>query len=100
MKVPLAFSLAQNADIDGEDTNRAATMKNACDLVPVINANDLAKWLSPGGARMFKAVINAETLRDAIESVSSLVDEVKFTVLETGLELKAADPANVAMVSL
>jgi hypothetical protein len=35
MKVPLAFSLAQNADIDGEDTNRAATMKNACDLVPV-----------------------------------------------------------------
>ena len=49
---------------------------------------------------MFKAAINAETLRDAIEAVSSLVDEVKFTVLETGLELKAADPANVAMVSL
>ena len=49
---------------------------------------------------MFKAVINAETLRDAIEAVSSLVDEVKFVVLETGLELKASDPANVAMVSL
>jgi proliferating cell nuclear antigen len=49
---------------------------------------------------MFKAVINAETLRDAIDSVSSLVDEVKFSISENGLELKAVDPANVAMVSL
>ncbi len=49
---------------------------------------------------MFKAVINAEALRDAIEAVSSLVDEVKFSLSEKGLELKAVDPANVAMVSL
>ena len=49
---------------------------------------------------MFKAVINAETLRDAIEAVSSLVDEVKFSISEKGVELKAVDPANVAMVSL
>ncbi|MCJ7444709.1 MAG: proliferating cell nuclear antigen (pcna) [Methanotrichaceae archaeon] len=49
---------------------------------------------------MFKAIINAETLRDAIEAVSSLVDEVKFSLSEKGLELKAVDPANVAMVSL
>jgi proliferating cell nuclear antigen len=49
---------------------------------------------------MFKAVINAETLRDAMEAVSSLVDEVKFSITEKGLELKAVDPANVAMVSL
>lgn len=49
---------------------------------------------------MFKAVINAQNLRDAIESVSSLVDEVKFSISEKGLELKAVDPANVAMVSL
>ncbi|MCJ7443407.1 MAG: DNA polymerase sliding clamp [Methanotrichaceae archaeon] len=49
---------------------------------------------------MFKAVINAETLGDAIEAASSLVDEVKFSVSEMGLELKAADAANVAMVSL
>ncbi|OPY53059.1 MAG: DNA polymerase sliding clamp [Methanosaeta sp. PtaU1.Bin060] len=49
---------------------------------------------------MFKAVINADTLRDAIESVSSLVDEVKFSISDKGLELKAVDPANVAMVSL
>ncbi|MHC1631387.1 MAG: DNA polymerase sliding clamp [Methanotrichaceae archaeon] len=48
---------------------------------------------------MFKAVINAETLRDGVEAVSSLVDEVKFTLSENGLELKAVDPANVAMVS-
>jgi proliferating cell nuclear antigen len=49
---------------------------------------------------MFKAVINAETLRDAIEAVSSLVDEVKFTISEKGVELRAVDPANVAMVTL
>lgn len=49
---------------------------------------------------MFKAVISAETLRDALESVSSLVDEVKIAISDHGLELKAVDPANVAMVSL
>ena len=48
---------------------------------------------------MFKAVISAETLRDAIEAITSLVDEVKFTLSENGVELKAVDPANVAMVS-
>ena len=42
---------------------------------------------------MFKAVINAETLRDAMEAVSSLVDEVKFSITEKGLEIKAVDPA-------
>jgi proliferating cell nuclear antigen len=49
---------------------------------------------------MFKSVILAETLRDALGAVSSLVDEVKFSISENGLELKAVDPANVAMVSL
>jgi proliferating cell nuclear antigen len=49
---------------------------------------------------MFKAIINSEILSDAIEAVSSLVDEVKISVSETGLELKAADAANVAMVTL
>jgi len=44
---------------------------------------------------MFKAVINAETLRDAIDSVSSLVDEVKFSISENGLELKAVDPGSL-----
>ncbi|MGF3499625.1 MAG: DNA polymerase sliding clamp [Candidatus Methanosuratincola sp.] len=49
---------------------------------------------------MLKAVIDAETLRDAIEAASPLVDEVKFTISDKGLELKAIDPAGVAMVSL
>ncbi|HOT07973.1 MAG: DNA polymerase sliding clamp [Methanosaeta sp. PtaB.Bin039] len=49
---------------------------------------------------MLKAVIDAEAIKDAVEAVSSLVDEVKFAISEKGLELKAVDPANVAMVSL
>ncbi len=49
---------------------------------------------------MFKAIINAETLRDAIEAVSSWLDEVNLALAEKGMELKAVDPANVAMVSL
>ena len=48
---------------------------------------------------MFKAVINAETLRDAIDSVSSLVDEVKFSISENGW-FEGSRSANVAMVSL
>ncbi|MCX8207506.1 MAG: hypothetical protein N3G75_06705 [Methanothrix sp.] len=49
---------------------------------------------------MLKTVIDAEILQDAIEAASSIVDEVKFTISEKGLELNAVDPANVAMVSL
>ena len=32
----------------------------------------------------------------AIEAVSSLVDEVKFSIAKKGVELKVVDPANVA----
>ena len=49
---------------------------------------------------MFKSVILAETLRDALGAVSSLVDEAKFSISGEGMVLKAVDPANVAMVSL
>ncbi len=49
---------------------------------------------------MFKAVIGAEKLREAIESVSTLVDEAKFRLNPDGLSVRAVDPANVAMVSL
>ena len=49
---------------------------------------------------MFKAVINAEKLRNSIEAVSTLATEVKFSISEKGLELKTVDPANVAMVHL
>ena len=49
---------------------------------------------------MFKAVIGAEKLKDAIESISTLVDEAKFRFTTDGLSVRAVDPANVAMVSL
>ena len=49
---------------------------------------------------MFKAVIGAEKLKDAIESISTLVDEAKFKLTTDGISVRAVDPANVAMVSL
>ncbi|GFO97296.1 DNA polymerase sliding clamp [groundwater metagenome] len=49
---------------------------------------------------MFKAVIGAEKLKEAIESVSTLVDEAKLKLTPEGLSVRAVDPANVAMVSL
>jgi proliferating cell nuclear antigen len=48
---------------------------------------------------MFKAVINAEVFKDAIEAVSTLVDEAKFRLTKDGLSARAVDPANVAMVA-
>jgi proliferating cell nuclear antigen len=48
---------------------------------------------------MFKAVINAEVLKDAIEAVSTLVDEAKFKITKDGIAARAVDPANVAMVA-
>ncbi len=49
---------------------------------------------------MFKAVIGAEKLKEAIESVSTLVDEAKLKLTSDGISVRAVDPANVAMVSL
>lgn len=49
---------------------------------------------------MFKSVILAETLRDALGAVVPLSDEVKFTISSDGIKLKAVDPANIAMVFL
>ncbi|HUL61644.1 MAG TPA: DNA polymerase sliding clamp [Methanocella sp.] len=48
---------------------------------------------------MFKAAINAEVFKDAIEAVSTLVDEAKFRINRDGMTARAVDPANVAMVS-
>jgi len=48
---------------------------------------------------MFKAVINADILKDSIEAISTLVDEAKFRLSKDGISIKAVDPANVAMVS-
>jgi proliferating cell nuclear antigen len=49
---------------------------------------------------MFKAIVSAETLRDALDSVSVLVDECKIRLNEDGLAIRAVDPANVGMVDL
>jgi proliferating cell nuclear antigen len=49
---------------------------------------------------MFKAIVNASTLRDALDSVSVLVDECKVRLNEDGLSIRAVDPANVGMVDL
>jgi len=49
---------------------------------------------------MFKAIVSASTLRDALDSVSVLVDECKVRLNEDGLSIRAVDPANVGMVDL
>jgi proliferating cell nuclear antigen len=49
---------------------------------------------------MFKAKAKSEVLRELIDVVSTLVDEVKFNVTKSGIGVKAVDPAHVAMVDL
>ncbi|MFB6171654.1 MAG: DNA polymerase sliding clamp [Haloarculaceae archaeon] len=49
---------------------------------------------------MFKAIVSAETLRAALDSVSVLVEECKIRLEEDGLAIRAVDPANVGMVDL
>ncbi len=49
---------------------------------------------------MFHAKIKSETLKSIVDVVSTLVDEAKFNISAEGFELKAVDPAHVAMVDL
>ena len=49
---------------------------------------------------MFKAIVSASTLQDALDSVSVLVDECKLRLNEDELAVRAVDPANVGMVDL
>ncbi|MFA5771620.1 MAG: proliferating cell nuclear antigen (pcna) [Thermoplasmata archaeon] len=49
---------------------------------------------------MFHAKIKAETLKEVIDVISKLVDEAKFKITKEGLNIKAVDPAHVAMVDL
>jgi len=49
---------------------------------------------------MFKAIVGASTLQDALDSVSVLVDECKIRLNEDELSIRAVDPANVGMVDL
>ena len=49
---------------------------------------------------MFKAIVDASTFQDALDSVSVLVDECKIRLNEEELSIRAVDPANVGMVDL
>ncbi|MCL9815944.1 DNA polymerase sliding clamp [Natronocalculus amylovorans] len=49
---------------------------------------------------MFKAIVSASTLRNALDSVSVLVDECKIRLNEDEFGVRAVDPANVGMVDL
>ena len=49
---------------------------------------------------MFKAIVSASTVQDALDSVSVLVDECKVRLNEGALSIRAVDPANVGMVDL
>lgn len=60
-------------------------------------------FLTGGGisrSNMFKAIVSAEVLQEALDSVSVLVDECKIHLDEDGLVIRAVDPANVGMVHL
>jgi proliferating cell nuclear antigen len=49
---------------------------------------------------MFNAIVRADTLQATLDSVGVLVDECKIHLGDTGLEIRAVDPANVGMVDL
>ena len=49
---------------------------------------------------MFKAIVGASTLQDALDSVSVLVDECKIRLNVEEFSIRAVDPANVGMVDL
>ena len=47
---------------------------------------------------MFKARIKADSIKEFIGTVGSLVDEAKLFVNEDGIQIKAVDPSHVAMI--
>ena len=49
---------------------------------------------------MFNAIVSADTLGAALDSVSVLVDECKIRLEADGLTIRAVDPANVGMVEI
>lgn len=49
---------------------------------------------------MFQARAKADTLKELVTIVSTLVDEAKFSITPDGIQLRAVDPAHVAMVDL
>ena len=49
---------------------------------------------------MLKAKVQAEALKNVIDTTSILVDEVKFRITPDGIYLTAVDPAHVGMIDL
>jgi len=49
---------------------------------------------------MFQARTKADTLKELVTIVTTLVDEAKFSITPDGIQLRAVDPAHVAMVDL
>ena len=47
---------------------------------------------------MFKARIKADSLKEFIGTIGSLVDEAKLNVSAEGIQVKAVDPSHVAMI--
>ena len=47
---------------------------------------------------MFKARIKADSIKEFIGTVGSLVDEAKMNVSDDGMQVKAVDPSHVAMI--
>ena len=49
---------------------------------------------------MFKAQVRSEVLKELLAVVQTLVDEAKFNISKDGIQIKAVDPAHVAMVEM
>ncbi len=49
---------------------------------------------------MFSAELKADTLKGIVNIISTLIDEVKFTITPEGMTLKAVDAAHVAMIEM
>ncbi|MBO6083816.1 MAG: proliferating cell nuclear antigen (pcna) [Candidatus Methanomethylophilaceae archaeon] len=49
---------------------------------------------------MFVAELKSDTLKGLVNIISTLIDEVKFTITAEGMTLKAVDAAHVAMIEM
>ena len=49
---------------------------------------------------MFVAELKSDTLKGLVNIISTLIDEVKFTIDAEGMKLKAVDAAHVAMIEM
>jgi proliferating cell nuclear antigen len=49
---------------------------------------------------MFCAELKSDTLKGLVNIISTLIDEVKFTITPEGMTLKAVDAAHVAMIEM